>query len=170
MYNFYYITGFCDKKFNFFKFAIFLQILKVQHKSFPMMYHLSYLDIKHRIQRGGGVKLTPPPAYPGFQVPQQRQGFKIQGFANQSLRQNSIPLYLVLILSKKYRIYVCLEEYSVEGCIEGCVRVVLSIIEQYNPMQCRQTPGKKKGREWTLGIYIIFTEFRIQDVGYKIQY
>jgi len=22
--------------------------------------------------RGGGVKLTPPPAYPGFQVPQQR--------------------------------------------------------------------------------------------------
>ena len=26
---------------------IFLQILKVEHKSFPMMYHLSYLDIKH---------------------------------------------------------------------------------------------------------------------------
>jgi len=26
-----------------------LQILKVEHKSFPMMYHLSYLDIKHGI-------------------------------------------------------------------------------------------------------------------------
>ena len=31
---------------------IFLQILKVEHKSSPMMYHLSYLDIKHGIQRG----------------------------------------------------------------------------------------------------------------------
>ena len=47
--HFYFITGFCDKKFNFCKFAIFLQILKVEHKSFPMMYHLSYLDIKHGI-------------------------------------------------------------------------------------------------------------------------
>ena len=27
----------------------FLQILKVEHKSFLMMYHLSYLDIKHWI-------------------------------------------------------------------------------------------------------------------------
>jgi len=49
----------------------FLQILKVEHKSFSMMYHLSYLDIKHGF-RGGGVNLTPPPAYPGFEVPQQR--------------------------------------------------------------------------------------------------
>ena len=47
--HFYYITGFCDTKFNFCKFANFLQILKVEHKSFPMMYHLSYLDIKHKI-------------------------------------------------------------------------------------------------------------------------
>ena len=47
--HFYYKTGFCDKKFSFCKFAIFLQILKVEHKSFPMMYHLSYLDIKHGI-------------------------------------------------------------------------------------------------------------------------
>ena len=46
----FYKTGFCDKKFNFCKFANFLQILKVEHKSFPMiMYHLSYLDIKHGI-------------------------------------------------------------------------------------------------------------------------
>jgi len=28
---------------------ICLQILKVEHKSFLMMYHLSYLDIKHGI-------------------------------------------------------------------------------------------------------------------------
>ena len=34
---------------------IFLQILKVDHKSFPMMYHLSYLDIKHVMQGGGSV-------------------------------------------------------------------------------------------------------------------
>ena len=57
--HFYYITGFCDKIFYFCKFANFLQSLKVEHKSFPMMYHLSYLDIKHGISRGGGVKLTP---------------------------------------------------------------------------------------------------------------
>ena len=31
----------------FCKFANFLQILEVEHKSFPMMYHLSYFDIKH---------------------------------------------------------------------------------------------------------------------------
>ena len=47
--HFYYKTGFCDKKINFRKFANFLQILKVEHKSFLMMYHLSYLDIKHGI-------------------------------------------------------------------------------------------------------------------------
>ena len=38
----------------------FLQILKVVHKSFPMMYQLSYLDIKHGIQRGGAN--WPPPS------------------------------------------------------------------------------------------------------------
>ena len=40
-----------QKKINFCKLAIFLQILKVEHNSFPMMYHLSYLDIKYNIQR-----------------------------------------------------------------------------------------------------------------------
>ena len=43
-----------QKKFNF-----FLQILKVEHKNFPTMYLLSYLDIKHWILRGGD---------PGFQA------------------------------------------------------------------------------------------------------
>ena len=46
--TFYNIIGFC-KKFNF---CNFLQILKVEHKSFPMMYHLSYLDIKYGIWGG----------------------------------------------------------------------------------------------------------------------
>ena len=60
--HFYNITGFCDKKFNFCKFSIFfLQILKVKHKSFPVMYHLSYLDIKHGFR--GRVKLTPSPQH-----------------------------------------------------------------------------------------------------------
>ena len=57
--HFYSITRFCKKN-KFLQICIFfLQILKVVHKSFPMMYQLSYLDIKHGIQRGGG-KLTPP--------------------------------------------------------------------------------------------------------------
>ena len=47
--QFYNTAIFCDKKFTFCKFAHFLQILKVEHKSFLMMYHLSYLDIKHGI-------------------------------------------------------------------------------------------------------------------------
>ena len=64
---FYYVTRFCKKNFNFCKFAIFQQILKVKQNSFPMMYHLSYLDIKHRIQGGGGT--TPPSVNLGFQVP-----------------------------------------------------------------------------------------------------
>jgi len=40
---------------------IFFQIRKVEHTSFPVMYHLSYLEIKH------GISIAPPPhpAYPG---------------------------------------------------------------------------------------------------------
>ena len=63
--HFYFIIGFCKKKFFFCKFAFF-HILKVEHKSFPMMYHLTYLDIKH------GIQIDPiSPVYPVFQVPQQ---------------------------------------------------------------------------------------------------
>ena len=43
--HFYFITRFCKKPYLFF--VDFLQIIKVEHKSFPIMYHLSYLDIKH---------------------------------------------------------------------------------------------------------------------------
>ena len=49
-------------KFQFLQICnFFLQILKEKHKSFPMMYHLFYLDIKHRILRGRVIKLTLPP-------------------------------------------------------------------------------------------------------------
>ena len=58
--HFYFTTGVC-KKINFCKFAkLFLPILKVEHKSFHMMYLLSYLDIKHAWDLDGGVKLTIP--------------------------------------------------------------------------------------------------------------
>ena len=42
------ILDFAKKKY-FLQICNFLQILKVEHKSIPMMYHLSYLDIKHGI-------------------------------------------------------------------------------------------------------------------------
>ena len=58
--HFYFKTGF--KKELIFADLLFFQISRVEHKSFPMMYHLSYLDIKHG--RGGGQ-------FPGFQVPKQ---------------------------------------------------------------------------------------------------
>jgi len=49
--QFYCKTGFCKKNLIC---KFFLQILKkVKHKSFPMMYHLLYLDIKHVILGGG---------------------------------------------------------------------------------------------------------------------
>ena len=50
--HFYYITGFCDKKILFLQ--IFLQILKVEHKSFLMMYHKTW-DLE------GGGQIDPPP-------------------------------------------------------------------------------------------------------------
>ena len=43
--QFNYRTGF-EKKFNWYNIAFFWQILKEDHTSFPMMYHLLYLDIQ----------------------------------------------------------------------------------------------------------------------------
>ena len=40
---------FAKKSSIFANLQIFLQIIKVEHKSFPVMYHLSYLDIKQGI-------------------------------------------------------------------------------------------------------------------------
>ena len=62
--HFYFITGFCDKKFNFCKFASRAQELS-NDVSFVIFGHQTW-DLEE------WVKLTPPPAYPGFQVPQQR--------------------------------------------------------------------------------------------------
>ena len=52
---------FAIKNSIFVNLQIFLQILKVEHKSFLMMYHLSCLDIKHGIKRGGGQIDPSPP-------------------------------------------------------------------------------------------------------------
>ena len=53
-----------------------MQILKVEHKSFLMMYHLSYLDIKHGILRGGG-QIDPPQHILVFKYP-SRDRVKLQ--------------------------------------------------------------------------------------------
>jgi len=54
-----FITGFYKKNSIFANFQIFVQILKVEYKSFPMMGF-----------RGGGVKLAPPPRrFLGFKYP-----------------------------------------------------------------------------------------------------
>ena len=66
--HFYYKTGFCFKKFNFRKFAIFFADSKSRaqelSKSFVIFGHKTW-DLE------GGSNWHPPPAYPGFQVPQQ---------------------------------------------------------------------------------------------------
>ena len=70
--HFYYLTGFCDKKINFCKFANFFAESKSRAQepsnnvSFVIFGHKKW-DLK-----GGGGQIDPPPAYPGFQVPQQR--------------------------------------------------------------------------------------------------
>ena len=90
-----------EKKAIFYKKSKVL-ILKVEHKSFLMMYHLSYLDIKHGIQRGG-VNLTPPsvswfsstPAGIGlkrFFVPWTSIGPK--GFLGLSKKKQSVGIFL----------------------------------------------------------------------------
>ena len=69
--HFYYITGFCDKKFNFCTFAIFFADSKSRAQD--LSNDVSFVIFGHQTWDlgGGGVKLTPPPAYPGFQVHQQ---------------------------------------------------------------------------------------------------
>ena len=58
--HFYYMTGFC-KKIQFLQICNFFQILKVEISN----------DLSFAIFGGGGGKLTPTPANPGFQVPQR---------------------------------------------------------------------------------------------------
>ena len=57
--HFYYITGFCDKKFNFFKFAIFFADSKSREQE--LSYDVSSVIFGHKTwDLEGGVKLTPP--------------------------------------------------------------------------------------------------------------
>ena len=68
--HFYYITGFCDEKFNLCKYFFAASKSRAQELSNDEFVIFGYQtwDLE-----GGGLKLTPPQrAYPGFQVPQQR--------------------------------------------------------------------------------------------------
>jgi len=68
--HFYYKTGFCDKKFNFRKLANFFADSKSRAQE--LSNDVSFVIFGHKTwDLEEGVKLTPPPAYPGFQVPQQ---------------------------------------------------------------------------------------------------
>ena len=64
--------GILPKKLIFSSFANFLQILKVEHKAYPMMYRLSYLDIMG-FRRGWGVNLTPPQRILVFKYPSRNR-------------------------------------------------------------------------------------------------
>ena len=65
--HFYYITRFCDKKINFCKFANFLVDSKCSAQE--LFNDVSFVLFGHQTWdlEGGN---WPPPAYPGFQVPQ----------------------------------------------------------------------------------------------------
>ena len=65
--QFYYITGLCDKKLNFCKFANFFADSKsrAQELSNNVICHIGTSNMGFR----GGVKLTPPPAYRCFKYP-----------------------------------------------------------------------------------------------------
>ena len=69
--TFNYITGFCKKKFNFCKFANLFADSKSRAQE--LSNDVSFVIFGHQTWdlEGGGVKLTSPSAYPGFQVPQQ---------------------------------------------------------------------------------------------------
>ena len=59
-----------QEKFYFFKFEIFLQILKVEHKSFPMI-NIFRIWISNKGFRGG-CQIAPPPSVSWFSNTQQQ--------------------------------------------------------------------------------------------------
>ena len=68
--HFYFITGFCDKKLIFFKFAIFFADSKSRAQE--LSNDVSFVIFGHQTwDLEGGGQIDPPSAYPGFQVPQQ---------------------------------------------------------------------------------------------------
>ena len=67
--HFYYITGFCDKKFNFCKYANFFADSKSRAQE--LSNDVSFVIFGHKTCDLEGGSNWPLPAYPGFQVPQQ---------------------------------------------------------------------------------------------------
>ena len=64
--HFYYITEFWDKKFIFCKFANF------KSRAQELSNDVSFVIFVHQTwDLEGGGQIAPPPAYTGFQVPQQ---------------------------------------------------------------------------------------------------
>ena len=69
--HFYYITRFCDKKLNFSKICKFFADSKSRAQE--LSNDVSFVIFGHQtwdLEEAAELKL-PPPAYPGFQVPQQ---------------------------------------------------------------------------------------------------
>ena len=69
--HFYYKTGFCDKKFNFCKFAKNFADSKSRAQELSNDVSFVIFGYKTWDLEGGGQIDPLPPAYPGFQVPQQ---------------------------------------------------------------------------------------------------
>ena len=68
--HFYYITGFCDKKSIFANLQFFADSIS---RAQELSNDVSFVIFGHQTWGlEGGGQINPPPAYPGFQVPQQR--------------------------------------------------------------------------------------------------
>ena len=66
------MTGFCKKKIKVCKFANFFGDSKSRAQE--LSNDVSFVIFGHQtwdLERPGGGQIDPPPAYPGFQVPQQ---------------------------------------------------------------------------------------------------
>ena len=90
--HFYYITGFCDKKFNFCKFANFFADSKSRAQE--LSYDVSFVIFGHQtwdLERGGQIDRLP--AYPSFQVYPSRDRVNILEIQNNSvlLNNSSVP-------------------------------------------------------------------------------
>ena len=73
--HFYFITGFCDKKFNFCKFANFFTDSKSRAQE--LSNDVSFVIFGHQTwDLEGGVKLTPPPRVSWFSSTQAGIGLE----------------------------------------------------------------------------------------------
>ena len=64
--HFYFISGFCDKKFNFCKFANFFADSKSRAQELSNDVYFVIFGHQTWDLEGGGVKLTPPPSISWF--------------------------------------------------------------------------------------------------------